>query len=197
MTAFVALLRGVNVGKANRVPMAELRTLLRDLGYEGISTLLNSGNAVFQAQRGTPADHASAISCALSARLALDIPVIVKSAEEFAAIVEENPLAEAGRDPSCLLVAFVQDASLLPPLARIGALLTPSEQFQMGRTAAYLYCADGILKSKAGEAMLRKAGRDVTTRNWATALKLCALATELGWVAFNPASIEHPTQETP
>ena len=64
MPTFVALLRGVNVGKAKRVPMAELRALLSGLGYTGVATLLNSGNAVFHAPRGTPAKHSADIAAA-------------------------------------------------------------------------------------------------------------------------------------
>ena len=93
MPAFVALLRGVNVGKAKRVPMAEFRGLLSGLGYTGVETLLNSGNAVFRASAGTPARHAASIAAALSSRLGVDVPVVVKSAKELAAIVAENPIA--------------------------------------------------------------------------------------------------------
>jgi len=101
MPTFVALLRGVNVGKAKRVPMAEFRALLTELGYTNVATMLNSGNAVFRAANGTSVKH-----------------------------------------------------------------------------AAYLLCAKGILESKAGEAILGKAGKLATTRNWATTLKLQALASE-------------------
>ena len=85
MTTFVALLRGVNVGKATRVPMAEFRALLVGLGYTRVVTLLNSGNAVFRAAGGAPADHAAAIAAALAAQLNVEVPVIVKSAAELAA----------------------------------------------------------------------------------------------------------------
>ena len=68
MPSFVALLRGVNVGKAKRVPMAELRTLLTGLGYTGVATLLNSGNAVFGAASGSPETHGAAIAAAIRKR---------------------------------------------------------------------------------------------------------------------------------
>ncbi len=54
----------------------------------------------------------------------------------------------------------------------------PPEQFAVGKNAAYLLCAAGILESKAGEALLGKAGKSATTRNWATVLKLRALTNE-------------------
>ncbi len=92
MPTFVALLRGVNVGKAKRVPMAELRALLSGLGYTGVATLLNSGNAVFGAPTGTPAKHAKTIAAAISTQLKVEVSVIVKSANELAAILAENPI---------------------------------------------------------------------------------------------------------
>ena len=176
MPAFVVLLRGVNVGKANRVPMAEFRGLLSGLGYTGVETLLNSGNAVFRASAGTPARHAATIATALSSQLGVDVPVIVKSAKELAAVVAENPIAMGAEDHSRFLVVFVQDDGALAGLAALQALVMPPERFAVGTHAAYLLCASGILESKAGAALLGKAGRSATSRNWATTLKLHALA---------------------
>jgi uncharacterized protein (DUF1697 family) len=178
MSSFVALLRGVNVGNGKRVPMADLRALLGDLGYTGVATLLNSGNAVFQASKGSPAKHAADIAAAISSRLSVEVPVIVKSVKELASIVAENTFASAAVDHSRLLVAFTQDKKALSGLAAIEPLVVPPEQFAVGKNAAYLLCAFGILESKAGEALLGKAGRSATTRNWATVLKLQALASE-------------------
>lgn len=175
MPLFVALLRGVNVGKAKRVPMAEFRSLLSGLGYRDIATLLNSGNAVFRATSGTPAQHATAIATALATELKVEVPVIVKSADELAAIVAQCPIATEAADHSRFLVAFVQDPNALPSLAAISPLIEPPEQFAVGTHAAYLLCANGILESKAGAALLGKIGKSATTRNWATVLKLHAL----------------------
>lgn len=176
MPVFVALLRGVNVGKAKRVPMAEFRSLLSGLGYRDVSTLLNSGNAVFRATADTPAQHATDIAAALAAGLNVEVPVIVKSAKELAAIVSESPFAVETAGYSRFLVAFAQDPEALPNLAAIAPLIKPPEQFAIGTQAAYLWCANGILESKAGAALLGKVGKSATTRNWATVLKLHALA---------------------
>jgi len=178
MPTFVALLRGVNVGKAKRVPMAEFRALLSRLGYTGVATLLNSGNAVFRASRGAPAKHAADIAAAISSQLNVEVPVIVKSADELAAIISENPVKAAADEHSRCLVAFVQDTKAVSGLAAIESLVAPPEQFAIGRNAAYLLCAAGMLESKAGEALLGKAGKSATTRNWATVLKLHALASK-------------------
>ncbi len=176
MTTFVALLRGVNVGKAKRVPMAEFRALLSGLGYAGVATLLNSGNAVFHATKGSSARHAADIAAALAKELNVEVPVIVKSTQELAAIVSECPIKAEASDHPRFLVAFVQQATELPSLASLEALVVPPERFAIGSQAAYLLCANGILESKAGEALVGKAGKRVTSRNWATVLKLQALA---------------------
>lgn len=185
MPAFVALLRGVNVGSARRVPMAAWRALLAELGYTRVATLLNSGNAVFHATGGTGAGaarkHAETIAASLATHLKVAVPVIVKSARELDAIVAGNMLARDAAadprlDPARLLVAFAPDAAALASLAPVAALVRPPERFLIGAHAAYLHCAGGILQSKAGEALLGKTGRAATTRNWATTLKLQALA---------------------
>jgi uncharacterized protein (DUF1697 family) len=180
MPRFVALLRGINVGKAKRIPMAELRALLTELGYTGVATLLNSGNAVFQAAAGTPASHAKKITAAIATRLKIEVPVVVITAAELSAIIAKNPLQAAATDHPRLLVAFVQDAKSLSDVRAIESLVVPPEQFAVGRNVAYLFCAKGILESKAAVALLGRAGRVATSRNLATALKLEALAKSTG-----------------
>lgn len=170
------LLRGVNVGKARRVPMAGLRALLADFGYGDVATVLNSGNAVFRATGGTPASHAARIARGLAAQMQLAVPVIVRPARELAAVVADCPFAVAPEDHSRLLAAFAQDRSTLASLAKVEALVEPPERFAIGRHCAYLLCGRGILGSRAAAALLGKVGPSVTTRNWATVLKLQALA---------------------
>lgn len=180
MATFVALLRGANVGKAKRVPMADLRDLLCRLGYGGVATLLNSGNAVFRAARGTPARHAADVAAAISEGLRVEVPVIVISAKDLTGIVAENPFTDVAANPARLLIAFVQDAKSLLTLAAIGPLVVAPEQFEIGSRAAYLLCANGIHGSKAGEALLGRVGKVATTRNWTTVLKLHAVTSGHG-----------------
>jgi uncharacterized protein (DUF1697 family) len=173
---FVALLRGVNVGKGNRVPMAELREVLRGLGLTEVRTLLNSGNAVFRASRGTTRRIAADITSALQRRLGVSVPIIVKSARELEAVVAGIPVAVEEAHHSRFLVAFAPDRKALANLAAIRPLVNARERFMVGKHAAYLYCAAGILESRAGAALLGRLGQDATTRNLATTLKLHALA---------------------
>jgi uncharacterized protein (DUF1697 family) len=175
LARFVALLRGVNVGKGKRVPMAELKKLLTALGYRDVQTLLNSGNAVFESDGRSTTTHASHIRAAIAKKLGVDVPVIIKSSADIAAIRKENTLASIATEPSRLLVAFTASAADLNALVTSALLISPPEQFLLGKHAAYLWCPEGILKSKAAEALLGKAGRAATTRNWATVEKISAL----------------------
>jgi uncharacterized protein (DUF1697 family) len=174
MPTYVALLRGINVGKAKRIPMADLRALLEANGCTDVATLLNSGNAVFEARQAPSGQWAARLSAAVAERFGSAVPVIVKSARELQAIAADNPWAADAPDHSRLLVAFVQDAASLKGLEPIAARVVPPEGFVVGPHAAYLHCVSGILESKAGKALLGPPGQMTTTRNWATLLKLMA-----------------------
>lgn len=175
MSRFVALLRGVNVGGAKRVPMAEWRALLGTLGCTEVQTLLNSGNAVFSSRIRSTATLAQRIRESILQGLKVDVPVIVKTAEEFAAIEAGNELVAPNVDPSRLLVAFAAAAKDLAPLAGLKDLVQAPERLWFGPHALYLWCPDGILQSRAAEALLGKRGQALTTRNWGTVMKIGAL----------------------
>ena len=172
MRRYAALLRGVNVGGAKRVPMAEGRALLEAMGCTGVSTLLNSGNAVFWNPLRTTKMLEAMIHGSLARSLGVDVPVIVKPRAALAAVVAGTPFADKATDPSRLLVAFTRDAESLAALAAIAPFVKARERFHIGEHAAYLWCAGGILESAAARALLGKPGREATTRNWATVLKM-------------------------
>lgn len=169
------LLRGVNVGKGNRVPMEEFRRLLESLGHEKVRTLLNSGNAVFSSRGRSAARHSQAIADGLREKAGISVPVIVIPAPDFIAAVSGNPAVPSEAEYSRFLVAFGQSREALQDLKVLRPLVGAAEHFSIGSHAAYLRCSPGILESAAAAALLGKMGRGVTTRNWATVLKLQAL----------------------
>ena len=175
MPAFVALLRGINVGKAKRVAMADVRRIVQDLDCTDVSTLLNSGNVVFQHPKTPSARVAAKLAAAFAAQLKFAVPVVVKSSAEFVTVLNENPFARQVADPSRLLVAFTQEAKALAALSALIPQASPGEQFAVGKHAAFLHSPGGIVQGKIGIALLGKAGQLATTRNWATCLKLYAL----------------------
>lgn len=172
----VALLRGINVGKAKRVAMADLRAVVEGLGYRDVATLLASGNVAFTAPRGTAIEAARRIESALARELELRCRVVGLAVDELAAIVEGNPFAKVATEPSRLLVALWNDPAVPTRLAEIAAAAPRGERFEVTDRAAYLWCPEGILKSVVGEALLVRAGDALTTRNVATLGKLLALA---------------------
>jgi uncharacterized protein (DUF1697 family) len=178
MPRYVALFRGINVGKAKRIAMADLRALLEKLGYTDVRTLLNSGNAVFTAATGKGGEHAARIRAAVAKKLGVDAMVVVKSAKEVAAIINGNEV-EGATDASRLLVAVAPDAAL-KSLAPLAAKAWGREKLHLGKQAAYLWCADGILESLLLTASMKALQNGATTRNWATFQKLHELMRETG-----------------
>jgi len=172
--AFVVLLRGVNVGRGNRVPMAEFRQMLEGIGFSHVATLLNSGNAVFRANHADVRSHILAITNALTARFGIVVSVIVVPSETLDQVIATCPLVVDQAEHPRFLVAFAASAETLSGLAPVSSLITPPERFAIGQHAAYLHCARGILESKAATALLGKVGKQVTTRNLATVLKVQA-----------------------
>ena len=176
----MALLRGVNVGRAKRVAMADLRALVEGLGYSAVRTLLNSGNVVFAAPGVAPREAALRIEGALAATLGVSAAVTVLAADELAAAIDENPLVEVASDPSHLLLGVVAGRDDLPRLDPLREQDWSPEALAVGSRVAYLWCPEGVIKSRVFEAVGRTLGGAVTTRNWATMQKLHALMHESG-----------------
>lgn len=176
----VALIRGINVGRAKRVAMADLRAMVEGLGYRRVRTLLNSGNLVLEGRDVTPGDVAERIEGALVAQLGISARVTVLGAAELAAAVADNSLLEVADNPARLLVAFLREPA---DRARLEPLLGEdwgAEALEAGARVAYLWCPDGVRTSRLAQAVDRVLGDVVTTRNWATVLKLHALAQDRG-----------------
>lgn len=177
---YIALLRGINVGRAKRVPMADLCKLVASLGFGDVRSVLNSGNVVFSGAPATPAAAAAAIEEQLVLRLGVASRVTVLASDELAQLIDENPLLGVATDPSRMLAFVLADPglrSLLEPLCR--QAWTPGA-LALGRRAAYVWCPDGVLDSAAAAAVGKLLGDKTTSRNWATLSKLHALCRETG-----------------
>ncbi len=177
MPRYVALFRGINVGKAKRIAMADLRALLAKLGFSEIQTLLNSGNAVFSGAKEEPEKLALRLRAAVAKKLGVDALVIIKSAADVAGIMSGNALEKLATDHSRLLVAMTNDAKALAALKPLVKSEWGAEQVHVGKHAAYVWCANGILESKAAVALLKNLDSTGTTRNWATLIKIHTLLT--------------------
>jgi uncharacterized protein (DUF1697 family) len=177
VTLKIALFRGINVGKAKRIAMAELKAMFEDLGFSDVRTLLNSGNVVFDGGRTSTVADAKRIASALTERTGVSANTLVLQAATLDAAIAGNPFTGRIDDPSRMLVGFYIDGVDHAPFEALRREF-PNEAFELGAHACYLWCADGILASRIGEALAGAKFRDrVTARNWSTVLKLQAMAT--------------------
>jgi uncharacterized protein (DUF1697 family) len=171
---YVALIRGINVGPAKRVAMADLKALVAGFGYSDVRTLLNSGNVVFSC-KATPEAAGDRLHKAMAAELRVSARVIVVTADEVARMIRENPFRDIADNPSRLLLSILAspaDRRRLTPLLK---QKWGTEGFALGSRVAYIWCPDGILASKLPEAVSKALGDAVTSRNWATMIKIHAL----------------------
>ncbi|MET3805700.1 uncharacterized protein (DUF1697 family) [Nakamurella sp. UYEF19] len=178
-TTYVALLKGINVGKAKRIAMADLRALLAGLGYDDVATLLQSGNAVFTASATAPKVTA-AIEKGLLDECGLDVAVVVRTEAQLAAAVAADPFTDLADDPSKHLLGFLSGVPEASKLTAFDDLVTSKNVdpdvggvYRIEKDHCYLWCPQGV--SKSSFAMVdwdRKLGVTVTMRNFATIGKL-------------------------
>lgn len=177
MTRHIALLRAINVAGQNRLAMSDLRALFAELGFAGVQTILQSGNAVFDAGRRQPAAVETLLERETSKQLGVTADYLIRSEAEWQAIVAGNPFPEdAKHDPGHLVLVCLKSA---PPAKNVVALQAairgPEIIRAIGRDLYIVYPA-GIGRSKLTTALIEsKLGTRGTGRNWNTVLKLAAL----------------------
>jgi uncharacterized protein (DUF1697 family) len=173
----IALLRGVNVGGANRVAMADVRAALEAAGFSSVRSLLQSGNFVFQADISDEAEIEAKIEAALEKRLGLKVDAVVRTASAWRAMIAANPMPEAaGRDPGRFVAVTLKRPPSPDAEEALAAVPGPEEARVIGREA-FIWYPNGQADTKlAGAALDRALGARGTARNWNTVLKLAALA---------------------
>ncbi len=164
----IVLLRGINVGGHNKLPMAEFTDILNELGADGVKTYIQSGNAVMQGDIG-----GEAIAAAIETAKGFRPEVMVVPFEAFNAIADANTFTAA--EGKTLHVWFLADVPKFD-VARADTLAIASESYLVTDQAIYLLAPDGIGRSKLAAAMEKIAGVPATARNWNTVVKLLALA---------------------
>jgi uncharacterized protein (DUF1697 family) len=175
---YIALLRGINVGTANRVAMLTLRNVLSGVGFAHVRTLLASGNVVFNAIPTPETTLAQQIEAAVAKHLKVDTRAVVLTLQQLNAVVAGAPLRQAAQDPSRLLVACGLTAADMKQLQPLAARDWSPEQLMLTTKAAYAWCPDGISAGELAESLFAAIGKHCTTRNISTLVKLQALARE-------------------
>ena len=174
----IALLRAVNVGGRNTVAMARLREIVGECGYVGARTYVQSGNVVFLAPERSATAVAARLEAAIAEALSINPGVVARTRDELAGVIERNPYADRGAEPTQVHVVF------LPGTARADlggfdvAAYAPEEAHAIGHEL-FLYCPDGVGRSRLAADLARRKGPGGTMRNWRTVTRLLALADEV------------------
>ena len=176
MARQIALLRGINLGARNRVPMPALRDLLAELGYEDVATEAQSGNVVLRST-ATAAQLERDLQSHVAEAFGVDTPVIVRTRTQLAKVVADNPLPEAEADPKRLQVVFLSGPVTAPIALAVEAADLAPEQVAVRGREIYAWHADGVQKSPLARLLTdSKLGVTATARNWNTVTKLLGLA---------------------
>ncbi|MBX9361586.1 DUF1697 domain-containing protein [Streptomyces massasporeus] len=174
-TTYAALLRGINVGGSRKVPMADLRTLLADLGLGDVRTYLQSGQAVFSSGHGDEESLAGEIARAIEKRFGFGVDVIVRDHAYLRAIADACPFPAADLEPKQLHVTYFSAPVTPDRFGEIDQEAYLPEEFRLGDRALYLYAPNGLGRSKLAEHLSKPRltkGVIATSRNWNTVVKL-------------------------
>ena len=174
----VALLRGINVGGRNQLPMKELAAMFVDVGCDDVRTYIQSGNVLFRMEPTLGEDIPSLISASILSRFGYRIPVVTRTAQELQEIVRSNPFVQAGAEADKLHVVFLAE---LPDNGHVETLdpnRSPADEFAVVGREVYLHCPNGLARTKLTNSYFdSRLSTTSTMRNWRTVLKLLELAT--------------------
>jgi len=180
-TTYAALLRGINVGGSRKVPMADLRTLMEDLGHTGVRSYLQSGQAVFTAGHGDEDSLAAELTDAIEKRFGFTVDVIVRDHAYLKAIADNCPFPAAELEGKQLHVTYFSAPVDESRFAEIDRAAYLPEEFRLGARALYLYAPNGLGRSKLAEHLSKprlNKGLIATSRNWNTVVKLVEMTGE-------------------
>ncbi|WP_329613252.1 DUF1697 domain-containing protein [Streptomyces brevispora] len=175
MTMYAALLRGINVSGHKKIPMAELRTLLTELGHGDVRTHLQSGNAVFSSASDDQNALAAELERAIAQWFGFDVPCLVRDGGYLAAVADACPFPAAELQARELHVTYFDQPVDAARFAPLNAAAFLPEEFRLGERVLYLHAPGGLGGSKLAAALSRPTlikGLVATSRNWNTVTKL-------------------------
>ncbi len=178
---YLALLRGINLGGKNMVPMRELSKLCEEAGCTNVRTYIQSGNVLFTATPEVARELPAGLATRILARFSLHVPVVIRTAAELRAVHRENPFLAQGADAQTLHVMFLADR---PEPGRVAALdpdRSSPDAFIVSGREIYLWLPNGVARSKLTNAYFdAKLDTTSTSRNWRTVTKLLEMLDEVG-----------------
>jgi len=175
MQVWIALFRGINVSGKNIVPMADLRALMSNIGFEGAKTYIQSGNLVFQSADDNVTIRKK-ITDAVADKFGFEPRLMLLSVEAINRAIHNNPFPAGEADPKTLHLYFLNEAPENTDLAAMAGWKIDSEAYELQGDVFYLHAPDGIGRSKLAERVERLLGVGATARNWRSVSKILALA---------------------
>jgi uncharacterized protein (DUF1697 family) len=176
MPTFAALLRAINLGATNKIPMAGLRSLFSGLGYEDVATYVQSGNVVFRSRTGKADEIAAEIQRAIAGEFGLSIAVMLRSPADLRKIVAGNPFLKDESDPKKLHVLFLDGRPTAKAKGELDLDRSPPDRFDLRGREVYLHLPNGSARTKLTiDYFERSLGASATGRNWKTVTKLAEL----------------------
>lgn len=181
MTRWVALLRGINVGRANRFAMVDLRSTVQSLGFENVATYIQSGNVVFDSPGSNSSGEealAARVGRAIAEQHGLEVPVVVRTGDELCRIATAHPAAETEIDPKLLHILFLDRE----PGHDMGTPIDPQryqpDRWTMAGREVFVTYPNGSARSKLTIDVFERAlGAVATARNLNTVRKLASMVT--------------------
>ncbi len=175
--AYIALLRGINVGGGNKLLKGELVEIFAEAGCQDVRTYIQSGNVVFRATESLVDGLSARITAAIASSHGYQIPVVIRAGADFARVVGGNPFLAGGADPARLHVGFLAET---PDPARVATLdpdRSPPDAFEVRGNEVYLHFPAGVARSKLDNAYFDRTLNTVCTiRNWRTVCRLHEMA---------------------
>ncbi len=176
---YIALLRGINVGGKNKLPMSKLVDILQQLHCRDVKTYIQSGNAIFRSNVEQAANLANEIGNTIQQRYGFHPKVLLLSWSELEKAAAKNPYCKACKSGKELHLFFLEEKPGKPDLKKLAALQNDSEQFTLTDRVFYLYTPQGIGRSKLAAGVEKALGVAVTARNWNSICKMLELAQQL------------------
>jgi uncharacterized protein (DUF1697 family) len=172
----IVLLRGINIGPRNRIPMPKLREAVEDAGFEDVATYVQSGNIVLSSSLSA-AKLAGEVGRLVAESFDLDIPVVVRSRKQLERVVERNPFQDVATDPKRYQVSFLDRTLSRGAVKRLEDVAMPAEEVLVSGREVYAWHPAGVARSKLWALLAgRSLGVVATSRNWTTVTKLLELA---------------------
>lgn len=170
---YVALMRGINVGGKNKLPMSELRTIFEELGCASVRTYIQSGNVVFAADARLAKVVAAQVANRIADVFSISVPVILRSAAEYKKAVRSHPLATPDMPDNTVSVMFLADKPTMTQVKSLDPNRSPGDSFKVVGKEIYMLSPNGAARSKLTNAYFDRSLNTIsTTRNWRTCRKL-------------------------